>query len=350
MYRLIKHTNIQSVKDVWLTLYDRNTRLTPYQAYSYCSLVDQYSIVPTWNRFKNVIYEVRSEDNQTVMIIPLHIKRTKTENIAYFWGEKSQAGHLDFIYDEQIQTEAFLSAMKLTSRDIGNVRFVLNRVAKQSRLNELIQTAYEPTDYTVTRSTCVQIPIAATYNEYLASLGKQVRQNLRTSFNRLKVDNRTYEVQTYVNQPVPTDLLTQLFKMYRKRISDKAIHIGVQKYLPVFVRMRSNPTIMALKKLSNVYYSIIYIDNTIAGFSAGLTSPEGKIILPFLNINSAFARYSPGGILITETVKYLIENHNYKYFDLSRGTEKYKYTYGGIEHFNFNYEIYAEGTAIPGSQ
>jgi CelD/BcsL family acetyltransferase involved in cellulose biosynthesis len=138
--------------------------------------------------------------------------------------------------------------------------------------------------------------------------------------------------------------------MYWKRISDKAICIGDKQYLPVFLRMRLNPTIMALKKLSNVYYSIIYIDNTIAGFSAGFISPKGKIILPYLSINSTFARYSPGGILITETIKCLSENHNYKYFDLSRGAEKYKYTYGGIEHFNFNYEIYTEATAMSGSR
>ena len=339
MYRLIKHANIRSVKNVWSTLCAHNTRLTPYQEYSYCSIVDQCSIILKWNRFKNIIYEVRNEDNQTVIIVPLHLKRTKTENIAYSWGEKSQAGHLDFIYKDQIQTEAFLSAMKLISRDIGNVRFVLNRVAEQSRLNELIQTVYGPTDYTVTRSTCVQIPIATTYNDYLASLSRQVKQNLRTSFNRLKTDNRTYEVQTYVNQPVPTNMLAQLFKIYWKRLSDKAIDIGANKYLPVFLRMRLHPTTVALKRLNNVYYSIIYIDNMIAGFSAGLISRQGKIILPYFNINSTFARYSPGGILITETIKYLSENYNYKYFDLSRGTEKYKYTYGGIEHYNFNYEI-----------
>jgi hypothetical protein len=278
------------------------------------------------------------------MIIPLHIHKEKTQSIAYIWGEKSQAGHLDFIYDEQIQTEAFLAAMKLISSDIGNLKFVLNRVAEQSKLNALVQTSFPTTHYSVSKSTCVQIPIVANYNEYLNSLNKQVRQNLRTSFNRLKTDNRSYEVQTYVNQPVPPDILRQLFKMYWKRLSDKKLFIGhYKKFLPVLLRMRLNPTIVALKKLTNVCYSIIYIDKTIAGFTAGFTSRNGKIILPFLNINSTFSRYSPGGILITETIKFLMENHDYKYFDLSRGDEKYKYTWGGIEHFNFNYEIYPEG-------
>jgi len=134
MYRLIKHTDLHVVKNVWNTLYNHNTRLTPYQQYSYCSLINEYSAVLKRNHLKNVIYELRDAHDQTVMLIPL------------------------------------------------------------------------------------------------------------------------------------------------------------------------------------------------------------------LTINGAFSRFSPGGILITETIKFLIENHDYKYFDLSRGDEKYKYAYGGKEHFNYSYEICFEGT------
>ena len=138
-----------------------------------------------------------------------------------------------------------------------------------------------------------------------------------------------------------------LFRLYKKRLSDKMQIVSVQRFLPWFLRMLFNPTFIALKKLPNVFYTIIRIDNAIAGFCAGFASRDGKIILPFVSINSAFKRYSPGGILITETIKYLITNTDYKYFDLSRGNEKYKYDYGGTEHFNFNYEIHPEGNNKP---
>ena len=344
MYRLIKHTDICTVKDAWNTLYNHNIQLTPYQEYSYCSIIDEYSAILRRHRLKNVIYELRNSHDQTIMLTPLHIETTKKQSIAHIWGKFSQSGHLDFIYDEQIQTEAFLSAMNLINKDIGNVKFVLDHIAEQSKLNEMIQTGYLSSHYTLRKNTCIQIPLTTSFNDYLNSLDKQVRQNLRTSFNRLKTDKRTYKVQTYVNQAIPSDLLAQLFKLYWKRILDKKITLGLKRFLPVFLRMRLNPTIIALKKLTNVYYSIIYIDKTIAGFCAGFTSRNGKIILPFLAINSTLSRFSPGGILITETIKFLIENHDYKYFDLSRGDEKYKYTYGGIEHFNCSYEIYPEGT------
>ena len=343
MYRLIKHTDIHSVRDVWNTLYNQNINLTPYQEYSYCSIIHEYSAILKRNLLKNVVYELRNKHEQTIMLMPLHIKRTKDGSIAYVWGEFAQSGHLDFIYDHRIQAEAFLSAMNLIRQDVGTVRFVLTRIAEQSTLNDIIQTAFKPSQYTIKKHICVQIPITSGFNDYINSLNKQARQNLRTSFNRMKTDSRTYEVKTFVNQSMPSNTLSQLFNLYWKRLSNKGLSIGLKKYLPVFLRMRLNPTIIALKKLKNVYYSIIYIDNTIAGFCAGFTSRNKKIILPFLNINDDFSRYSPGGILITETIKYLMENHDYKYFDLSRGDEKYKYTYGGIEHFNYSYEIYPDG-------
>jgi hypothetical protein len=41
---------------------------------------------------------------------------------------------------------------------------------------------------------------------------------------------------------------------------------------------------------------------------------------------------------MTDVISIIYANVN-KYFDLSRGDEKYKYAYGGMEHFNFSYEI-----------
>ena len=97
MYRLIKHTSIRTVMDAWNILYASNTRLTPYQEYSYCSIIGEYSAVLKLKHLKNVIYELRDTHDQTIMVIPLHIKRTKLETIAYLWGEISQSGHLDLI-------------------------------------------------------------------------------------------------------------------------------------------------------------------------------------------------------------------------------------------------------------
>jgi CelD/BcsL family acetyltransferase involved in cellulose biosynthesis len=106
-----------------------------------------------------------------------------------------------------------------------------------------------------------------------------------------------------------------------------------------------NPAIIALNRLPNVFYSIISIDQKMAGFCAGFTSADGCTSIPFLAIDSRFSQYSPGGLLITETIRQLINQGRVTSLDLARGDEQYKFTYGGAEHTNYSYDI---ALALPG--
>ena len=328
------------VKDTWAMLHDTNAGLSPYQEYEYCSIVGKCPGLLMKYTIKNIIYELHDTHDQPVMLIPLHLEKTNTQTIAYLWGTFSQSGHLDLIYNNLIKTEAFMTALELIKRDIGTVKFVLNGIQERSRLHELFRPDVNNLNYSVKRSVCVQIPVPFSFDEYLNSLSKHARQNLRTSFNRLKTDHKSLEVKTFVNKPIPADVLVRLFTLYWKRCAEKQLPLGPKRLLPVFLRNLFNPTIRAFKLLANTFHSIVYIDKKIAGFCAGFSYREEKIIIPFLAIESAFSRYSPGMILVTETIKYLIEHHHYQYLDLSRGNEKYKYDCGGKDHFNYNYVIY----------
>jgi len=51
--------------------------------------------------------------------------------------------------------------------------------------------------------------------------------------------------------------------------------------------------------------------------------------------------YCPGGLLINETIKAIGAQNKADIIslDLSRGDEKYKYTYGGGEHYNYSFAV-----------
>lgn len=68
-----------------------------------------------------------------------------------------------------------------------------------------------------------------------------------------------------------------------------------------------------------------------------ISNHDNVAVIPRLAINSAFNVYCPGGLLITDTIKWLIENSSVRNLDLSRGNESYKYVYGGTEHYNFDF-------------
>lgn len=65
---------------------------------------------------------------------------------------------------------------------------------------------------------------------------------------------------------------------------------------------------------------------------------DGKILVPRLSINMDYRRYSPGGLLINETIKY-ISLKEFREFDLQRGDESYKYNYGGTDYQNHSWIV-----------
>lgn len=72
---------------------------------------------------------------------------------------------------------------------------------------------------------------------------------------------------------------------------------------------------------------------------SGLTSLSGEYIIPRLAINDKYKSYSPGILLINETIKFLISNNKIHTLDLSQGEEEYKYKMGGVKHYSYNFII-----------
>lgn len=94
-----------------------------------------------------------------------------------------------------------------------------------------------------------------------------------------------------------------------------------------------NPITRALKEMDNAFTSVFRIDGTIAGVMQGFIGKDNRsVIIPHLAINSEYSVYSPGALLISETIRYLISDTSVRELDLSRGEEKYKYSMGGIEY------------------
>lgn len=340
---LVRHAGLKPVKQLWLALYAGNPGFTPYQEYHYCRVVERYFVFSTRQRHRNVVYEYRDPTGAGVILFPLHLRTSKQGTVAYLWGEFSQAGCLDFIYKADLRPETFREAFALLARALGKVKFVFSRVSGCSRLNELIRTGLAPEQYSFATESCVHIDLATSFDQYYQDLSRHVRQNLRTSVNRMKKENLEFEVRTRTDAPLGMGLLRELFRIYWQRLAEKQIRFHFTRFLPYYLRMLSNPSIVALNKLPNVFSSIIYIDKAIAGFCAGFTSRDGTIILPFLAIDSRFARFSPGGILLTETLRNLMDAGHPGYFDLSRGDEAYKSAYGGVEYLNFSYKINLNG-------
>ena len=82
------------------------------------------------------------------------------------------------------------------------------------------------------------------------------------------------------------------------------------------------------------------IDGEVAAFMFGYINQRNHSLeIPKLAINEKFGFYSPGMLLVDNTVKYLANNTSIKNLDLCRGTEQYKLKMGGKIYPTYKYIV-----------
>ena len=76
-----------------------------------------------------------------------------------------------------------------------------------------------------------------------------------------------------------------------------------------------DPVIKYLRRNENCFFSAVWIDGYLAASLIGIPSNDGRMIIPRLSYSSDFQRYSPGGILVNETMKELCQSPKYNSFE-----------------------------------
>lgn len=172
------------------------------------------------------------------------------------------------------------------------------------------------------------------FDEYFKLLSKSVRQNIRTAYNRLTSDGCSVEIKVYEGgKKLP---ISDIIDLYCQRHEDKyAVKTGFMK--KCFLKTHSFATQLYLHS-PNAMTFVLYINGKMAAFMSGL-SGNGRLIVPRLSIEDRFKRYSPGMLLVIETIKYLISSSDIRVLDLSQGQEQYKYNLGAIEHLGFGFKL-----------
>ena len=87
------------------------------------------------------------------------------------------------------------------------------------------------------------------------------------------------------------------------------------------------------------YTFCFFLDGSLAAFMTGYLTNYNEITFPMISMNSEYAKFSPGKVMISESVKYLQNNTNIRVLDVSRGEERYKTEMGGHSHFNYKFSM-----------
>ncbi len=328
--KLKVYYNIFKLRNDWERLSKENVSLTPFQYFNYNKNL-------FWDRWLNVfktrlvpVFVSISDSNKIIMIAPF----LKTLRNNYFMlGDIQGCGLTDFIYSNSLNDSQILECISLLRNHCKYIH--VGRLLCTSRFFEVYNRANEIGG--TQRDILINVKFGDDYDEYYKALTKHVRQNLRTSYNRLKSDNIEYSFEVIDNLSMTSAIWNGVSNIYCKRQKDAYGASGV--WMDMKNKYLKHDSI-SLRYNDNLFCAILKYGNEIAAVLMGLINYEKTtIIVPRLAINTDFYHYSPGNQLVNECIKYLIEKTKVRNLDLSRGTEQYKYMMGGEEYQTVNFDI-----------
>lgn len=175
-----------------------------------------------------------------------------------------------------------------------------------------------------------------TYEAYFSTLSKSVRQNVRTAYNRLRRNGHivSYEIFCGALSDGDKEFVKCIDLYCRRQPKYRKVGWAMRQYIKHCHYMSTSVN------SPEHYYCTLKIDGVVAGFMQGYMNPRRKAMeVPRLAIDEKFGWYSPGMILVNETIKWLIHTAGYEYLDLCRGCEKYKSDMGGEMYDTMNFKL-----------
>ena len=340
--RSVKFFNWNDCERICNQLFNSNNHYSPFQTYEFLSIIKLG--INLKRPFESFGYKsvniVLYRDEVATILAPLYIKIKKEYVSVVLRGHMSSATNLDFLYSSNAEYDDFVFLMN-SIRDKYKMKLKINicfdRIYYRSPTKEFCSQYFKCNPVT---SKCVSIPVFPTWDKWYISLSKNARQNLRTSYNRLETDNLKINFKPYIQELPDGKVKKNTMLLFCRRLCEhsKLKDIGLSRIL--YLLKKNDIMTRALNNEKRFIGATIYINKMLIAYCQGLISNDGRAVIVRLSINIDYAKYSPGGLLINELMKEFEKNKKTRTiveFDLARGDEKYKYTYGGVEYLSYTW-------------
>lgn len=333
----------RDLSDICNQIYKDNNYMTPFQNYEFLKIsgLGRNDKNPLEALCYHEINFVLYRSLHPIAIAPFYYKKIHSGYELKLRGALTSASPLGFLYDVSFSKEEFDFLMQNIYDFFGKKVFIsFERIQERSLLYKYSLDRVMSSK--IQKSISVTIPIRKNYEDWYKSLTKSVRQNIRTSYNRLNTDGKDFKFILYIDKLPLKSAQNDMMKLFSRRLCEHS-YINPKILGPIlYFFKQKHPMTKGLYKGGIFIGATLYCQQSLMGFYSGMIGNNGCAIISRLAINLDFSRYSPGGILINETMKLLCADGGrdvVREFDLARGTEKYKYDYGGIEHYTFDFVL-----------
>lgn len=328
------YKRIAEIKHIWNKLYKSSLEMSFFQSYEW-NVAAEINFFRKKEQFKGrkLTYLVFEES----LIMPLVVDYVKKE--ISILGQEEPSDYLSFIY-QVFNSDDVVEAINYVLYKYPKYKLILDKINQNNLMTKCLQKGIDSVTIIENKKDCVYIPAKCENSSFYESLSKGTRQNYRTAKNRLKNDGRTYQV-IIEDGKISQEKARRLYDLYRARRNDcdsrNELYKTVSRMLKLLTKIVLNRTPIDLLSYyaqhESVFLSEIYIDGECAAFCEGSYNNRNDVIsIARVATNSKYYTYSPGQILLIDTIESV--KKDVAYFDLTRGSEDYKFKLGGIAHSN----------------
>lgn len=346
MYSVKYHelSHYDELKNIWNDLYGGED-MTYFQSFDWYKMLVALNIDSNNKNFKILFGVVCDKNGKAVLIAPLWIV-TKTfkkfnKKGAYLFGRKQWSDYLNFIYKD-INFEILNVLFKSLKDNYKINKIYFEELPADSQLYKIVTSHFSYIDNKTT--TCVHLYLPNSVDDYNKALTKNFRQNIRTAFNRTKndcidfvfdFDNKNVNINAFLKDRVDrlcekkSQWTPSRYLRFKWLVKDilTGNFLGEEYNFPEYIPITHD-------KNSKTMTCCTTSGDLCAAFNYGIDMEKKKIVLMAVCTNSKYYRYSPGIQLIYKYILDQITKSEVKCIDFTRGTEKYKYDFGGQEHYN----------------
>lgn len=337
--KLNTYSTMQNMKleSAWRNIEKQHSELSPFCYFDYLKSIFQYT--SRWSpTYSPMIVCVESSDGNIFMIAPM--RRNICNGTLKMLGDIQGCALTDFLFSPDLSKEVEKRCVDLLMEKMGR-RFKLKRIDEKSRINSYLAECGR--SIKLSKVPCVRLKFTDDVDVHIKGLSSSVRQNIRTAYNRMKRDNVEYELRIWMpGEVMEQQTREKIMKLYLKRLfgkykRHKIGNLFYQLYKTVCYKYIKHDT-HSLYELSNSFHAALFSQGQLMCFMSGFTDHKNtKVVIPRLAINDTYKFYSPGYILICETMRQLVSRTTIREIDLSRGTEKYKTDLGGELYHTHSY-------------
>lgn len=313
----------ENIENIWAGLL-KNKNATIYQSPEYVKMICKNFFPYKFILRETIEFYVFFENEKPIMILPLFKKWFKNSYVLF--GYKAGCGYLDAIYSNAMDIKKMGECFAALKEQFSISEIEMYYVKESSVLGEYISK----TKQEVIKTNCTTIFLPNAFDEYQASLSKNVRQNIRTAYNRLNKKEKKYSLEIFNSAELTKNLREQLLGLYIER-QMKHYKKGGGLFFKLFVKFVDVGTKIPNEIPNKTKTFLLKIDGKVAAyFDAIYDKDEQTITIPRLAIDEMFSWFSPGIILLNESIKKLLKEGTVKKIDLTHGDERYKLAMGGV--------------------